>query len=409
MLKWKELAKSKSELGNKINYVHNAITQHKIGQETSQESFGKIFKPVASKLDDVIDSNIISSIPKKRKRPQNKGKVPDYGINIDDEVEDMNLGDLFEEEEEANPPELEKQMGPMPPPYEEPQEDLEFFDTFEEPKAEEPKAEEAPPEYDEFEDIDYTLKDEDEINYILDDLDIPNYDDVNYTLNQDIINNKRANAYLKKMIKNAKMMNKSLIPKKTDATKKFNEGKINEATKNYRHRGVDRKRYALKQYIIYLNNLLEKYPIPKKGKGMKGRGILKKVEKERNRIKGYKANVTKKYNGGAISEAKRQIMNKLLDDKMTAFNKYIKDHKKKLELDKKIKGRGRRQRGGNVVFFNDAKQLLKKLELIIGEVLAGNTSIQMRNTGVNILDTLLRMSTINRPQYTKLYNQYFKV
>jgi len=61
------------------------------------------------------------------------------------------------------------------------------------------------------------------------------------------------------------------------------------------------------------------------------------------------------------------------------------------------------------MFFNDVKQLLKKLELIIGEVIAGNTSVQMRNTGVNILDTLLRMSTINRPQYNKLYNQYFKV
>ena len=117
----------------------------------------------------------------------------------------------------------------------------------------------------------------------------------------------------------------------------------------------------------------------------------------------------KKYTGGAISDSDRQIMNKLLDDKMTALNKYIKDHKKKLELEKKIKGRGRRQRGGNVIYFNDAKQLLKKLELIVGEIIAGNTSINMRNMGVNILDTLLRMSTINRPQYTKLYNQYFKV
>ena len=133
------------------------------------------------------------------------------------------------------------------------------------------------------------------------------------------------------------------------------------------------------------------------------------MEKDRNKIKGYKAHVTKKYNGGAISDSDRQIMNKLLDDKMTALNKYIKDHKKKLELEKKIKGRGRRQRGGNVIFFNDAKQLLKKLELIVGEIIAGNTSINMRNMGVNILDTLLRMSTINRPQYTKLYNQYFKV
>ena len=32
LLKRKELAKSKSELGNKINHVHNAITQHKIGR-----------------------------------------------------------------------------------------------------------------------------------------------------------------------------------------------------------------------------------------------------------------------------------------------------------------------------------------------------------------------------------------
>ena len=39
LLKWKELAKRKTELGNKINYVHDLITQHKIGQETSQESF----------------------------------------------------------------------------------------------------------------------------------------------------------------------------------------------------------------------------------------------------------------------------------------------------------------------------------------------------------------------------------
>ena len=91
---------------------------------------------------------------------------------------------------------------------------------------------------------------------------------------------------------------------------------------------------------------------------------------------------------------------------------YIKYHKMKLNLEgmKGLgkKGRRRKQKGGNVVFFNDANQLLKKLELIIGEILAGNTSIKMRNTGVAILDMLLKMATINRPQYNKLYNQYFK-
>ena len=58
LLKWKELAKSKSKLGDKINYVHNTIKQHKIGDETSKESFGKVFKPVTTKLDDAIISNL---------------------------------------------------------------------------------------------------------------------------------------------------------------------------------------------------------------------------------------------------------------------------------------------------------------------------------------------------------------
>ena len=62
-----------------------------------------------------------------------------------------------------------------------------------------------------------------------------------------------------------------------------------------------------------------------------------------------------------------------------------------------MKGSGiRKQNRGNVMFFNDPKQLLKKLEIIIGEIMAGNTSIKVRNTGVALLDTLLRLSTINK-------------
>ena len=128
-------------------------------------------------------------------------------------------------------------------------------------------------------------------------------------------------------------------------------------------------------------------------------------------MSGFKANVTKKYKSGNISESERQVMNKRIDNARVTLNEYIKHYDTKLKTIKGsgIKGRGRRQRGGNVMFFNDPKQLLKKLELIIGEITTGNTSINMRNMGVNILDTLLRMSTINRPQYAKLYNQYFKV
>ena len=139
--------------------------------------------------------------------------------------------------------------------------------------------------------------------------------------------------------------------------------------------------------------------------------MIKKAEIERKKLGGYKAKITKDYYKGELAVDDRQMMNKRLDNARSVLNEYINYHKTKLETMKGsgIKGRGRKQRGGNVMFFNDPKQLLNKLELIIGEIIAGNTSIKMRNTGVSILDTLLRMSTINKPQYNKLYKKYFKV
>ena len=59
------------------------------------------------------------------------------------------------------------------------------------------------------------------------------------------------------------------------------------------------------------------------------------------------------------------------------------------------------------MFFNNPKTLLKTLELIMGQVIADNTSINMRSMGISILDTFLRTSTINKAQYNKLYKQYF--
>ena len=250
LLRWKELAKSKSELGNKINYVHNAITQHKIGEQTSQESFAKVFKPVTSKLDDVIGSNLISSVPQNRKRPQKKGEVPDYGIDIDDEVEDMNLNDLFEQE--PIPPEPEKQMGPMPPPYEEEEEEEEKYEV----PPEVPEYEEPPPPYDYDEGTDYSIKDKDHARMLLDEMQMPNFEDVDYALGQDIMNDKRAIGYLKTHIKHAKQLSKKLVYEKANATKEDNKEKTNKSffNKLTTHRRVDRQRDALKHLINYLEN-----------------------------------------------------------------------------------------------------------------------------------------------------------
>ena len=337
LLKWKELAKSKTKLGDKINYVHDLITQHKIGENTSQESFAKVFKPVTSKLDDVIVSNLISKTPQRRKRPLKKGEVGiDYAPEVDP-YEDMDVECLIDFGDYV-PPQQNKQLVPKPPTYEESLKDIMEGkkEIYVDPQYLPQDPQELPPKYDDDEEVDYTIDDEDMNNAILDDLGIINYENVDKVLNQPEMTTQKIKIYLKKVIKNAEFKKKQLG--------------------------------------------------------------------------GYKSKVTKDYKRGVISEADRQVIYKRLDDARAVLNEYIKYHKTKHETltGSGIKGR-RRKRGGNVMFFNDVKQLLNKLELIIGEIIAGNTSIQMRNTGVNILDTLLRMSTINKPQYNKLYKKYFKI
>ena len=58
LLEWKKLAKQKTELGNKINFVHDTILKNQLGEKISQESFQKAFKPITTKLDDVAFGNL---------------------------------------------------------------------------------------------------------------------------------------------------------------------------------------------------------------------------------------------------------------------------------------------------------------------------------------------------------------
>ena len=99
-----------------------------------------------------------------------------------------------------------------------------------------------------------------------------------------------------------------------------------------------------------------------------------------------KSNATKKYNAGKISEAERDRIHNNSDISRLRLNEYINYYK---NIAKTIQCSGiKRQKGRGVYFYNDAKELLEKLTLIIGEMEAGNTSIQMRNTGLSILHTL---------------------
>ena len=110
-----------------------------------------------------------------------------------------------------------------------------------------------------------------------------------------------------------------------------------------------------------------------------------------------------------MTEAEAQYRRKIIQDTRKVLTDYIDYNNKKL---KNIKGSGLKKkikRGGQVQFFNNPTEMIKKLELIIGSMVAGNNSIELRNTGVALLDILLRNSILNKLQYNKIYKNYFSL
>ena len=134
--------------------------------------------------------------------------------------------------------------------------------------------------------------------------------------------------------------------------------------------------------------------------------VLKDAERRRKKVTADKSNATKAFNAGKISEQERDLIHR----NVGKLEKNIKDYKEYYQSQlKSMKGSGLRrgQRGRGAYFFNDAKEMLQKLTLIIAEMEAGNTSIKMRNMGQTILDALLHANHINKGQYEKLVKKYF--
>ena len=296
LLEWKKLAKQKTELGNKINFVHDTILKNQLGEKTSQESLQKVFKPITTKLDEVALRNL--NIPRLKKRGKKLG-VPDYGIALEDEdIPDYGLDDFFDE---GLVPENKKQIVPKPPTYEESLKDVLEGEKqiYVDPQYFPEKPQDLPPEYEEDEEIDYALDEEDSANMILDELELSNYDDIEKQINQPEMTQRKIKKYVNKKLKDA--------------------------------------------------------------------------EFRRNQLKGKKGNISKEYNKGKIGEAEKTMKHKRIDNARVVLNQYIKHYENKV---KTMEGSGLKKRGGNIVFFNDVKQLLKKLELIVGEISAGNTPLK---------------------------------
>ena len=136
---------------------------------------------------------------------------------------------------------------------------------------------------------------------------------------------------------------------------------------------------------------------------------MKNAKDQRSKLNGYWSDITKKLNSGLMTEAEAQYKRKVINDTRKILNNYINYNNQRL---KNIKGSGlkkKTKRGGQVMFFNNPTEMMKKLELIIGSKVAGNNSIELRNTGVALLDILLRNSILNKPQYNKIYKNYFSL
>ena len=219
LLKWKEMAEKRSELGKKINTVKETIKQKSISDQMGEVEAEKLFKPITSGLKEL-------TAPKAplRRLIEKKGPVPDYRIDIDDEVPDYGLEDLFSEQVQ---PQDNKQLVPKPPSYEDVLEDIasgkkEMYIDPEYMHA----PEDLPPGYEEEEGPDYALIEEDAVNQALDKLNIPNYDDVELRLKEEDMDNNKRKAYLNKILKNAKDQRSKLTGYSTDVTKKLKSGLI---------------------------------------------------------------------------------------------------------------------------------------------------------------------------------------
>ena len=85
--------------------------------------------------------------------------------------------------------------------------------------------------------------------------------------------------------------------------------------------------------------------------------IVNDAKFKRNQLKGYKSSISKQFNSGLISEAVKQQEYKRIDNARVTLNAYIEHYENKIET---MKGSGmKKQKGGNVIFFNKPKELIK--------------------------------------------------
>ena len=342
--KWKELADRKAKTGEMKRNLFDEITEEKIRSKTTDQAIAKTFR--LDRLDQIAEQ----TKPKPRRRIQipriNREGGIDYAPEVDP-YEDMDVEGLLNLEDYVAP-QTEKQIAKIPSKATKYEMDPSFWQLSDPPTLEkDPLAIEGTPDDDEIDTSYLHLEEQGEDDEFVDAEEGGDDDAV-----------EEAN----------KILDELGLPNYYDVEMRLDEPEMT----------------ATKQ-----RNYLKK--------------VLKDAETIRKRAVVLKSNATMDEEAKRISlEEKEQIHNK--SDKL---QKEIKDYMKHYQSQlKSIKGSGL-QRGRGAYFYNDAKEMLQKLTLIIAEMEAGNTSIKMRNMGQTILDALLHAKHLNKGQYRQLVKKYF--
>ena len=271
---WKRLAQRKTEAGQAVNELYDDITEEKIRSKTTDAAIAKTFR--LDRLDklDRLDQIAEQTKPRRGRRVLPPRINADGGIDYAPEVdpyEEMDLEGLLNLEDYV-PPQAEKQIAKKPqkpPQYEI---DPSFWQIPNEP----------PPGYSEiFDDDDDDEQPEEEMddNQILDQLDLPNYDDVEKRLAEPEMNNERRQNYLRKVHKDAENRQRQAAVIKTHAANAYKRGEITKEEIDKAYAESDRLQKPIKELKKKVKQKLTpkikpKIIKPKKLKSITGKGVV---------------------------------------------------------------------------------------------------------------------------------------
>ena len=268
---WKRLAQRKAEAGQAVNELYDDITEEKIRSKTTDAAIAKTFR--LDRLDklDRLDQIAEQTKPRRGRRVLPPRINADGGIDYAPEVdpyEEMDVEGLLDLEDYV-PPQAEKQIAKKPQKLPQYEIDPSFWQIPDEP----------PPSYSEiFDDDDDEQPEEMDDNQILNQLDLPNYDDVEKRLAEPEMNYERRQNYLRKVAKDAENRQRQATVIKTHAANVYKRGEITKEEMDKAYAESDRLQKPIKELKKKVKQKLTpkiKPKIkPKKLKSITGKGVV---------------------------------------------------------------------------------------------------------------------------------------